>query len=81
MSKLLSVFNSISLTLTQWVILTMAAVISGLVFALRLQGSKLHKAQVELLEQHIRTVDAKDDEAVNVARKRFLKAYNKFKSN
>lgn len=79
MSKLLSVFGSIRLTLTQWVLISMATMIGGLVLALRLQGSRLHKAQVELLGQHLDGVLDKDFTSIDISADRYARASQAYK--
>jgi len=79
LSKLEGIINGISLTLTQWILLAMAGIIGMLLVALKLQGSKLHKAQVQILTQHLHTVDMGDENAVKTSRDRFNKAYQEYK--
>lgn len=55
-SYVTSLFKSINLSLYQWLIVTAAAVFGGLVIALRLEGSEVHRLQVRLLEE---TIDSK----------------------
>lgn len=52
MSKILSYLDSIKLTLAQWGIVSVVTIIGGLVALLKLQGSRLHKAQIKLLDQN-----------------------------
>ena len=73
--KLIGYLNKLQLTTTQWAMLAMAAIISGLVTALKIEGSALHRAQVKLLEQNIKNIDASDANAVEIARNAFNKAY------
>lgn len=79
LTKVGSFFSSISLNLTQWVILSMATVIGGLLAALSLQGSRLHKAQVQLLEQHLQGVSDGDDAGIKTSRDRFTAALNAYR--
>jgi hypothetical protein len=72
--------SKMQLSFTQYLILALATAISGLVAVLKIQGSALHKAQVDLLEQHIQGVDQADDAAVKAARDRFMKAYYTYNS-
>lgn len=71
---MLNFINKLQLSLVQWVMLSLAALVGMLVVALKLQGSALHKAQVQLLEQHIKTIDSSDDQSVKTARDAFSKA-------
>ena len=50
MSKILSFLDSFRLTLAQWASLSAVAIIGGLIAALKLEGSRVHRLQVQLLE-------------------------------
>ena len=76
--KILAYIDSIKLTLTQWLVLTLSAIIGGLLLALRLQGSKLHKVQVQLLETQVNAQEDTDDHNVGEARNRYQTALNEF---
>lgn len=78
LTKIGDTLNHISLTLTQWILLSMAGVIGALTVALRLQGSALHKAQVQLLEEHLDVVTSTDDKAVASSRANFQQAYKAY---
>jgi len=78
MSTLIGYITKAQLTVTQWVLLAMATAISGLVAALELQGSRLHWAQIQLLEQNLQVVDSSDDKAMLDARNRFHEAYKAY---
>lgn len=74
MSTILSFFNRIRLNLTQWLVVTVALVIAGLVEALRIQGSRLHKAQVALLEQSAAKGTQEAQKAYDDAKAAYLRA-------
>jgi parvulin-like peptidyl-prolyl isomerase len=78
--KLTTHLSNLSLTITQWLFLTMAIAIGGLVAMLKIQGGQLHKAQLELLEQHIKQIDANDTANVQVARDRYMRAMYLYQS-
>lgn len=53
MTKLLAFLSSIRLTLAQYAAMGGAALLGLLVVALKVQGSRLHKAQIQLLEVQV----------------------------
>jgi hypothetical protein len=76
--------RSFKLTLVQWGAVTGAAIIAVLVAALRIQGSRLHKAQVDLLDAKLKAkadklaeVTKTDKEAYQNALKSFIQAGGK----
>lgn len=78
--SIVAYISKLQLTLTQWVILGVAVVISGLVGALKIQGGRLHKAQIQLLESHMQAVNQADDAAIKVARDRFNQALQAYRN-
>jgi hypothetical protein len=80
LDKLLGYLDKLQLTFTQWAMLAMAVTIGALVGLLRLQGSRLHRLQVQVLEEHVRTISSQDDTAVQEARSRFNKALQDYRS-
>lgn len=81
MNKIYTFMQSIKLTLTQWVIVSLAATVGLLVAALRLQGSRLHYAQLQLLEANYNAQDQTDDEAVAKAKEAYKKALDSYNAN
>lgn len=77
-NKALEFLDKLQLSFMQWVLLTGAAVIGGLVYALRLQGSRLHRAQVDLLHERVNNTNEKDQESVKAARDRFNKSLSDY---
>lgn len=73
--RIVGFVSKLQLSFTQVAIIAVATLISGLVAALKLQGSALHRAQIQLLNQHIQNMDHTDDEAVQAARDVFNKEY------
>ena len=53
LSSLLARLKGLQLSISQWIMVSMAAIIGGLVVSLRLQGSALHKAQLGLLKSNL----------------------------
>jgi hypothetical protein len=51
METILSYLRGIKLSLADWLAITIVGAFSGLMAALKIQGTRLHKAQVALLEQ------------------------------
>lgn len=71
--------KGLKLSVTQWLSVTALAVIGSLIVALKLQGSRLHKAQVDLLksvwlnkEQGINSKVDDAYKAYHMARKDFI---------
>lgn len=73
--RILGYISKLQLSFEQIAILAVVTVISGLVAALKIQGSALHKAQIQLLSQRIQNTDQSDDAAVAAARAAFNKEY------
>lgn len=76
---MIDILKGIKLTIVQWLSIMAVVVIGGLVAALKLQGSRLHKAKVDLLKERL---DRKIDERgkkVKVARKKFLEAMDEYR--
>lgn len=67
MSKMLSFFASIKLSLAEYAGITVALVIGCLVAALRLQGSKVHKLQVQLLDNNLTAKQLKASDQTDAA--------------
>jgi hypothetical protein len=60
LSYLASTLKSLRLSLAEWLALTAAVIVGGLVAVLKVQGSQLHAAQLQLLSQRL---DAKAQKA------------------
>lgn len=60
--------RTITLTLTQWVIGALAAIVGVLLVAFKLQGNALKSAKLKLLEKDLDIAIAKDAE--NIAEKK-----------
>lgn len=78
MSLITNWLSGVKLTFTQWIGASAALVIGVLVAALRLQGTRLHRTQTELLAaQFGRTMDQQDAkvEAAKKAWQEALQAY------
>lgn len=81
MQKIFDLVNSGRLTLTQWLLITLSTVIGGLVIALKMKGSALHKSQVQLLQQRYLNENEKNDAKVDAARKDFMEAYHEYQKH
>lgn len=67
-----------------YVYLTIAAIVGALIVALKIQGGKLHRLQLDLLGQAIEATQAQDTIAANAAKDAFaaaLRAYNDARKN
>ena len=62
-TAIIAFIKGLQLTLTQWLVVGVAAAIAAAVEAFRLQGQALHKAQVQLLEQNIKLREGQDQTA------------------
>lgn len=79
MSNILTYLTNLRLSLTQYGLLMASLIIGALVTALRLQGSRLHSAQITLLTEHLNNTQNLADAKVDAAKARFktaLEAYN-----
>lgn len=74
MSIILSWLSDIKLSLKQLAALSLATLIGGLVIALRIQGSRLHQAQTQLLELRFHASMDQQDARVDAAKAAFSKA-------
>lgn len=73
--------NNLKLTLTQWLLVSGAALVGSLVVALKLQGSRMHGLQVQLLQANFKAQDKTDDDAVLTARKSYAQALQEYNRN
>lgn len=69
-----SILSNIKLSIEQYVGIMAAAAIGLLVLALRIKGSQLHKAQVDLLRSQYANALGKEDGLVAAARSKYLRA-------
>lgn len=81
MSMILTVLKTIKLSLAQYAALVAATLIGGLVLALKLQGSRLHAAQLQLLQIHVNSSLEKPQEVVDKARERYNQAMTAYKAS
>ena len=68
MTSILTWLNGLRLSITQWAFVSLAAVVGGLVLALRLQGSRLHETQIKLLIATVNQSDTLKEQAVVLAK-------------
>lgn len=58
---MIAFLSSIKLSITQWIMISLAGIIGALVIALKIQGGRLHASQVSLLTQGLNAaIDAED---------------------
>ena len=64
---MINFLKGLSLTIGQWLLVTMATALGILIFLLRRQGTALHRAQVELLGARLDREQDKYDATVDTA--------------
>lgn len=74
LSKVIGFLNNVKLSFTQWLGFLGATLIGVLVIALRIQGSRLHRAQIKLLDQDWKAKEANASELTDLARERYRAA-------
>jgi len=65
---MISWLSNLRLSLTQWLLASTVLLCGVLVAALRLQGSRLHKAQIEALSARIDLTNANEEAKIEVLR-------------
>jgi len=75
---IISWLSNIKLSLSQWLLLLLATCVGGLVTALQLQGSQLHKVQVELLSSRVKQTTDTDNAARTEVLNTFQTAYKSY---
>jgi hypothetical protein len=70
----MSFLSNIKLSIAQWAGIMASAAIGVLVFALRLQGSRLHRAQTDLLKEQFGREMDRSDAKVEAAKKKWADA-------
>jgi hypothetical protein len=80
-STIFSYLGSVKLTITQVAFGLMAGALGLLLAAFELQGSRLHKAQVGLLQAKFGAAMDQQDAKVDAARKAFLDAKAEYEAN
>jgi hypothetical protein len=73
-AKILSFFSSIKSSAGEYLAVAITTLITGLVAALKLQGSRLHKAQVDLLASKLQASQDSAQAEVVQAQDAYLKA-------
>lgn len=53
MNSIINFLSSLKLTLLQWIAISLAAIVGGLVALLKIQGGRLHAAQVAVLKANM----------------------------
>jgi hypothetical protein len=81
MTTILNWLGSIKVTLSQVAVGVMAGLIGVLVILLKVQGSRLHKAQVQLLEQSFHSTMDQQDAKVDAAKAAFHAAKTSYYDN
>lgn len=75
---MIELLSKIKMTLGQWLGLLAASIIGVLVLALKLQGSRLHKAKIDLLREQVHGNMEKNAAATEAARKRYQEALDEY---
>lgn len=66
--------KGLTLTITQWAFVTLLAIIAFLAAALRLRGSELHKAKVDLLKAQMDAETKESEQKIASAKEAYEKA-------
>lgn len=66
--------KGLTLTITQWAFVTLLAIIAFLAAALRLRGSELHKAKVDLLKAQMDAETKESEQKIANAKEAYEKA-------
>lgn len=69
--------KKIALTLSQWVIISLAAIVGVLAVAFKIQGDKLKQAKLKLLEKDLEIAIAKDEENIKEKKRKLKEAKKK----
>lgn len=64
-------FANLRLSLSQWLIITLGVLCGVLVTALKLQGSRLHKAQIEALSAKIDLTNGREEDKIKALQDKF----------
>ena len=78
-SHILPKLANINLTASQLLGSLIATIVGGLIIALRLEGSELHKTQIKLLSLQLSQTQQAQDARVEAARAAFGEAYEAYK--
>jgi hypothetical protein len=78
MNTVLSFLSNLKLTITQWALMLLTLVVAALVVALRLQGTRLHATQVNLLKAQFGNAMSLQDAKVDAARTAFENAIQEY---
>ena len=79
LDKIWSFLKTVQMSAAEWIIITVATVIAGLVTALKIQGSRLHRAQVKLLEVQLDSKQARAAQDTDAARQVYRDALAQFR--
>jgi hypothetical protein len=66
--------KNITLSITQWAVVTLLAVVAFLAAALKLRGSELHKAKVDLLKAQMDAETKEGDQKIASAKEAYERA-------
>lgn len=75
---MLNWLNNKVLSASQWIILSLAGALGAAVTLLRLEKSRLHRTQIDLLRKSIELDTKEDDERVKKALVAYAQALKKF---
>jgi hypothetical protein len=73
--------SNIKLTVTQAIILALSAIVGILVVILGIQGGRLHKAKVKLIERELDIATLKDDKNIKDKKKKLRQAKKELKES
>ena len=81
MNMIISWISSVKLSLTQYLLITEAAVIGFLVILIRAKGTELHKAQLDALEANYMALKQAQDLRTSAAQQAYFKALKEYQEN
>jgi hypothetical protein len=73
--------SKIKLTISQYAILSLVAVVGALIVMLRLKGSQLHELKLKLMEKELDIATSKDDANIKQKKKKLKEAKKELKGS
>jgi uncharacterized protein GlcG (DUF336 family) len=70
----MSWLKDLSLTIGQWITITLLAIVGALMALLKVRGAELHRAKVDLLKAQLDAQTKEDDQKIATAKEAYEKA-------